>query len=157
MMRRVAPIAVILLLALGACAPSVGSFATPFDLNARETARVSPGGTVYARADYRLRDFGYASGTFAGLYVPCGSQTTCLIVTREFDLVDVIAPEGWTWRVDRVDAVRRTGEAETFAVTLELDVPRDADLGGREIRARLRSRTGTTRDVSLIVQVVSAR
>ena len=146
----------VLVFALAACAPSVGSFATPYDLNSGESARVTPGGSVHARGTYRTSALGYPNrGAFEGLYVPCGAQTTCLIVTRQFELVDVIAPEGWVWRVERVDAVRRSGRPETLAVTLRLDVPRDADLGGRELRARLRAGTGESVPVSLVVQVVS--
>ncbi len=157
MTHRLLSTAIVLVCALAACAPTaVGSFATPFDLNTGETARVSPGASVHARATYRTSDLGYPrSGAFEGLYVPCGAQTTCLIVTRHFELVDVIAPEGWVWRVDRVDAVRRSGRPETLAVTLRLEVPRDAALGGREVRARLRASTGDTVPVSLVVQVVS--
>lgn len=156
-MLRFSSTAFVLVLALAACAPSaVGSFATPYDLDGGETARVSPGGSVHARATYRTSAFGYPNrGAFEGLYVPCGAQATCLIVTRQFELVDVIAPEGWVWRVERVDAVRRSGRPETLAVTLRLDVPRDASLGGREVRARLRARTGESQPVSLVVQVVS--
>jgi hypothetical protein len=156
MMLRCLSTAFVLVLALAACAPSAGSFATPYDLDGGEAAQVSPGGSVHARATYRTSAFGYPNrGAFEGLYVPCGAQTTCLVVTGRFELVDVIAPEGWVWRVERVDAVRRSGRPETLAVTLRLDVPRDAPLGGRELRARLRARTGESVPVSLVVQVVS--
>ncbi len=156
-MKRSLSIVFLLVWVLAACAPAtVGSFATPYDLNSGETARVSPGASVHARATYRTTEFGFPSrGAFEGLYVPCGAEATCLVVTPRFELVDVIAPEGWVWRVERVDAVRRSGRSETLAVTLRLDVPRDAALGGRELRARLRARTGESQPVSLVVQVVS--
>lgn len=156
MNRRIGSTALVLLaLVLTACAPAaVGSRGTPYDLRQGETAQVAPGGSVYAQLLLPARDLGLADDDFVGLFVPCGGEASCAVVTSRFELVDVAAPEGWSWRVDRADAVRRPRFATTVDVRLRLDVPRDARLGGTELRARLVTRGGTTRPVTLVVQVV---
>ncbi len=156
MNRRVAPLALALLvLVLAACAPgAVGSRGTPYDLRRGETAQVAPGGAVYAQLVLPAAEFGFEDADFSSLFVPCGGDTSCAVVTSRFELLDVAAPEGWTWRVDRADAVRRPRFATNVDVRLRLDVPSDARLGGTQIRARLVARSGTSRPVVLVVQVV---
>lgn len=156
MNRRLAPIVLALLaFVLAGCAPAVlGSRGTPYDLRAGETAQVAPGGVAYAQLQLPARDFGLDDDDFASLFVPCGSDRSCAVVTSRFELVDVAAPEGWTWRVDRADVVRQPRFATTVDVRLRLDVPANARLGGTEMRARLVARGGATRPVALVVQVL---
>ena len=145
----------LLVLVLVGCAPgALGARGTPYDLRRGETAQVAPGGAVYAQLLLPASDFGLADTDFTGLFVPCGGDTSCAVVTSRFELVDVAAPEGWTWRVDRADVVRRPRFATTVDVRLRLDVPRDARLGGTQLRARIVTRGGTTRPVEWVVQVV---
>jgi hypothetical protein len=155
MNRRLAPIALALLaLVIAGCAPTaVGSRGTPYDLRRGETAQVAPGGVAYAQLEVPASEFGYDDADFSSLFVPCGGAS-CAVVTSRFELVDVVAPEGWTWRVDRADAVRRPRFATSVDVRLRLDVPADARLGGTQLRARLVARNGTSRPVVLVVQVV---
>lgn len=156
MTRRVAPIVLVLLvLVLAGCAPgALGARGTPYDLRRGETAQVAPGGVAYAQLVVPAREFGFDDDDFASLFVPCGGDTSCAVVTSRFDLVDVAAPEGWTWRVDRADAVRRPRFATNVDVRLRLDVPADARLGGIQLRARLVAQNGTSRPVVFVVQVV---
>lgn len=156
MNRSLAATAVALLaLVLAGCAPgAVGSRGTPYDLRRGETAQVAPGGVAYAQLVLPARELGYDDADFSSLFVPCGGDTSCAVVTSRFELVDVVAPEGWTWRVDRADAVRRPRFATNVDVRLRLDVPASARLGGTELRARLVARNGTARPVVLVVQVV---
>ena len=156
MNRRVAPIVLSLLaLVLAGCAPgAVGSRGTPYDLRGGETAQVEPGGVVYAQLLVPAREFGFEDADFASLFVPCGGDASCAVVTSRFELVDVAAPEGWTWRVDRADAVRRPRFATNVDVRLRLDVPAGARLGGTQLRARLVAGSGVSRPVELVVQVV---
>jgi hypothetical protein len=156
-MNRRLPATVLALFALvlAGCAPgAVGTRGTPYDLRRGETAQVAPGGVVYAQLLLPASELGLADADFSGLFVPCGGDASCAVVTSRFDLVDVAAPEGWTWRVDRADAVRRPRFATQVDVRLRLDVPAAARLGGTELRARLVTRDGTARPVALIVQVV---
>ena len=158
MNRRTHSIALTLLalfaLVLAGCAPAVlGSRGTPYDLRRGETAQVAPGGVAYAQLVAPASEFGFDDADFSSLFVPCGSAT-CAVVTSRFELVDVAAPEGWTWRVDRADALRRTRFATNVDVRLRLDVPADARLGGTQLRARLVARSGTSMPVTLVVQVV---
>ena len=159
MNRRTHSIAPMLLalfaLVLVGCAPAVlGSRGTPYDLRGGETAQVAPGGVAYAQLVLPARDFGFADADFSSLFVPCGGERLCAVVTTRFDLVDVAAPEGWTWRVDRADAVRQPRFATNVDVRLRLDVPADARLGGTQLRARLVARNGTSMPITLVVQVV---
>jgi hypothetical protein len=156
MNRRTLPLALVLLaLVLAACAPTVvGSRGTPYDLRRGETAQVAPGGAVYAQLQLPAREFGLSDSDFPGLFVPCGGDASCAVVTSRFELVDVAAPEGWTWRVDRADAVRRPRFSTVIDVRLRLEVPADARLGGTQVRARLVTRGGTARPVAFVVQVV---
>ena len=145
----------LLALVLASCAPAVlGSCGTPYDLRRGETAQVAPGGVAYAQLVLPARELGVDDDDFSSLFVPCGGDASCAVVTSRFELVDVAAPEGWTWRVDRVDAVRRPRFATNVDVRLRLDVPADARLGGTQLRARLVTRSGTSRPVVLVVQVV---
>ncbi len=145
----------LLVLVLAGCAPAVlGSRGTPYDLRRGETAQVAPGGVVYAQLVVPAREFGFDDADFASLFVPCGGDASCAVVTSRFELVDVAAPEGWTWRVDRADAVRRPRFATNVDVRLRLDVPADARLGGTQLRARMVARTGVSRPVVFVVQVV---
>src|SRR3990172_1318768 len=142
----------LLVLVLAGCAPgALGTRGTPYDLRRGETAQVAPGGTVYAQLLVPARDVGFEDGDFSNLFVPCGGDTSCAVVTSRFELVDVAAPEGWTWRVDRADAVRRPRFATNVDVRLRLDVPADARLGGTQLRARLVARSGTSRPVVFVV------
>ncbi len=156
MIRRNRSIALVLFaLVVAGCAPAVlGSRGTPYDLRRGETAQSSPGGAVYAQLLLPARDFGLSDDDFSSLFVPCGGDTSCAVVTSRFELVDVAAPEGWTWRVDRADAVRRPRFATSVDVRLRLDLPADARLGGTQLRARLATRGGTSTPVVLVVQVV---
>lgn len=156
MNRRVAPFALALLaLALASCAPgAVGTRGTPYDLRRGETAQVAPGGVAYAQLVLPASEFGFDDADFASLFVPCGGVATCAVVTSRFELLDVAAPEGWTWRVDRADAVRRPRFATSIDVRLRLEVPADARLGGTQLRARLVARSGVSRPIAQVVQVV---
>lgn len=157
MNRRTVPFALLALLALvlAGCAPAVlGSRGTPYDLRRGETAQVAPGGVAYAQLDVPASEFGFDDADFSSLFVPCGGDRSCAVVTSRFELVDVAAPEGWTWRVDRADAVRQPRFATTVDVRLRLDVPADARLGGTQLRARLVAPGGVARPVALVVQVV---
>ena len=155
MMRPTPYLAVVLFaLVLAGCAPAVlGSRGTPYDLRSGEAAQVAPGGVVYAQLNVPASELGYEDADFSSLFVPCGAAT-CAVVTSRFELVDVVAPEGWRWRVDRADALRRPRFATHVDVRLRLEVPANARLGGTELRARLVARNGTSRPVVWVVQVV---
>lgn len=153
-LRRALPFALLVSL-LAACAPgAVGSRGTPVDLRAGETAQVAPGGTVYAQLQVPAREFGLDDDAFPGLFVPCGGDAVCAVATTRFELLDAAVPQGWSWRVDRVDVVRRPRFATAVDVRLRLDVPADARLGGTQVRARVQARGGTALPVALVVQVV---
>jgi hypothetical protein len=140
---------------LAACAPTtVGSRATPYDLRSGESAQVAPGGTVYAELRVPASEFGLSRDDLPGLFVPCGGERECLVVTRLFEVVDAAIPVGWAWRVDRASAVARPRSDTSLEILLRLDVPAGARLGGTALRARVRASTGVERPVALVVQVI---
>lgn len=144
-----------LLLVLAACAPTtVGSRATPYDLRSGETAQVAPGGTIYAELRVPASEFALTRDDLPGLFVPCGGERECLVVTRLFEVVDAAIPVGWSWRVDRANAVARPRFDTSLEIVLRLDVPADARQGGTALRARVRADTGVERPVALVVQVL---
>lgn len=152
--RRAIPLLLLASLLAG-CAPgAVGSRGTPIDLRRTEPAQVAPGGAVYAQLLVPASDFGLGADAFTGLFVPCGGDATCAVVTTRFELADAAVPEGWRWRVDRADAIRRPRFPTQVDVRLRLDVPADARLGGTQVRGRLVARDGRSLPVSLVVQVV---
>jgi hypothetical protein len=147
------------LLVLAACAPSaVGSRTNPADLSRDRTVPAAPGETVYVLASFPARSFGFGADPFAErLAVPIGGGEGVRIGSA-FEWIDVIAPEGWTWRVEDAWAISYGGRAPGFEVTLRIDVPPTARLGGQQLRGALRARpTGRTEPVAFVVQVTGRR
>jgi hypothetical protein len=147
----------LLALALVACAPTtVGSRSTPLDLGRNDRIETTAGATLYARISFPSGAFGFRADAFADrLAVPVGVDGSGIRITSALELVDVVAPEGWRWRVDDVWSVTRAGRPPSFDVTLRLDVPADARLGGQQLRGTLRApATGGREPVSMVVQVV---
>ena len=105
-MRRSATILLPIVLAIlvAGCAPAVvGSRSNPVDLQRDRSATATPGSTVYVRSTFRSGAFGLRANAFAGAFrVPLGSDGSGARVTSEFDLVDVVGPSGWTWRLEDV-------------------------------------------------------
>ena len=150
---------VLLVLAAG-CAPAVvGSRSNPADLQRDRNVTATPGATVYARSTFPSGAFGLRPGAFSGAFqVPLGVDGSGARVTSEFELVDVVGPSGWTWRLEDVWSEWRGGRPPVLVVTLRLDVPADARLGGQQLRGTLVARsTGGREPVSLVVQVVPRR
>jgi hypothetical protein len=146
-------------LVLGACAPAtLGSRGTPVDLGRDRSATVTAGSTVYALARFPSGSFGLEANPFSErMAVPIGGGSG-IRVGSAFELVDVIAPEGWSWRVEDAWVLSQSGRAATIEVTLRLDVPRTARLGGQQLRASIRAlSTGGTEPVTFVVQVVDRR
>jgi len=160
-MRRVTPLVPLLLaVLLAACAPAViGSRSNPVDLQRDRVATATAGATVYVRSTYPSGAFGLRPGAFVGAFsVPLGVDGSGARVTSEFEFVDVVAPDGWVWRLDDVWSESRGGRPPVLVVTLRLDVPAGARLGGQQLRGTLVARsTGGREPVSLIVQVVPRR
>ena len=161
-MKRRTPLALLpwLAAALVACAPAlVGSRSAPVDLARDRSVVTSAGSAVYARTSYPSGAFGFAAGAFADrMAVPVGVDGSGIRVTSAFELVDIVAPEGWTWRVDDVWSVARAGRPPSFDVTLRLDVPANARMGGQQLRGTLLARTtGAREPLALVVQVVDRR
>jgi len=161
-MRRSATILLPIVLAIlvAGCAPAaVGSRSNPVDLQRDRSATATPGSTVYVRSTFRSGAFGLRSNAFAGAFqIPLGSDGSGARVTSEFELVDVVGPSGWTWRLEDVWSESRGGQPRVLVVTLRLDVPADAGLGGQQLRGTLVARsTGGREPVSLVVQVVPRR
>jgi hypothetical protein len=147
------------LLVLAACAPAaVGSRNNPVDLSRQGSVIASPGATVHVLASFPARSFGFGPSPFGDrLAVPIGGGQGVRIGS-EFELVDVIAPEGWTWRVEDAWTISYGGRAPGFDVTLRIDVPATARLGGQQLRGALRARaTGRTEPVAFVVQVTDRR
>lgn len=147
---------VVLVLAAG-CAPAiVGSRSNPVDLQRDRSATATPGSTVYVRSTYPSGAFGLRASAFTGVFqIPLGVDGSGARVTSEFELVDVVAPPGWSWRLEDVWSESRGGRPPVLVVTLRLDVPAGARLGGQQLRGTLVARsTGGREAVSLIVQVV---
>ncbi len=154
---RTTLIGTLLVLLLTACAPTtVGSRSTPLDLGRSDRIEAIAGTTLYARIAFPSGAFGFRSDAFADrLAVPVGVDGSGIRISSALELVDVVAPEGWRWRVDDVWSVTRGNRPPSFEVTLRLDVPADARLGGQQLRGTLRApSTGGREPVSLIVQVV---
>jgi hypothetical protein len=146
-------------LLLGACAPTtLGSRATPVDLDRDRSATIAAGSTVYAIARFPSGSFGLEPRPFPErMAVPIGGGTG-VRVGSAFELVDIVAPEGWTWRVEDAWVLLPTERPVTIEVTLRLEVPRTARLGGQQLRASVRAlSTGRTEPVTFVVQVVDRR
>jgi hypothetical protein len=144
-------------LLLVACLPTTaGGPGNPIALERQASATTPPGGTLYARATFPYGAFRLPSDAFAGTFVlPLGQQGSTRRVTSEFDLVDIRAPEGWTWQLDTVMAEARVGRAPELVVTLRLTIPPGARPGGQQLAADILSRsTGARQRVSMVVQVV---
>lgn len=159
-MRRTLLLLAVASAVLAACAPTVvGSRSTPVDLARDRSAVTTRDSAVYALASFPAGSFGFAAGAFSErLAVPVGVDSSGIRISSALELVDVVAPEGWTWRVDDVWSVSREGRPPAFEVTLRLDVPPDARLGGQQIRGTLRAvSTGRSEPVSMVVQVVDRR
>jgi hypothetical protein len=157
MNRRLALVALLALTALlAACAPTVvGSRSTPFDLARQRTAAATPGATIYGRLSYTLADFRLPADAFRDrVAIPLGANGRAVRVTREFDLIDAIAPQGWALAIEDVWAESFGAAPPSIVVTYRLEVPRDARLGGERIRASLRAiSTNATRPLDWVVQV----
>jgi hypothetical protein len=143
-----------------ACAPSVvGSRGNPVDLRRDRSVVTTPGSSVYAQMVFPSGSFGLTADAFADrMAIPIGVDGAGRRATSAFELVDVIAPEGWTWRVDDVWSMVRGGRPPSLEITLRLDVPTDARLGGQQVRGTIVARpTGGREPVAMVVQVVPRR
>jgi len=143
-----------------ACAPSVvGSRGNPVDLRRDRSVVATPGSSVYAQVVFPSGSFGLSADAFADrMAIPIGVDGAGRRVTSAFELVDVIAPEGWTWRVDDAWSAVRGGRPPSLEITLRLDVPPGARLGGQQVRATIVARpTGGREPVTMVVQVVPRR
>lgn len=146
-------------LVLGACAPTtLGSRSAPVDLDRDRSVTVTAGSTVYAVARFPSGSFGLEERPFSErMAVPIGGGTG-IRVGSAFEIVDVIAPEGWSWRVEDAWVLSQIGRPITIEITLRLDVPRTARLGGQQLRGAVRAlSTGRTEPVAFVVQVVDRR
>lgn len=161
-MRRSATILLPIVLAIlvAGCAPAVvGSRSNPVDLQRDRSATATPGSTVYVRSTYPSGAFGLRADAFRGAFqIPLGVDGSGARVTSEFELIDVVAPAGWSWRLEDVWSESRGGRPPVLVVTLRLEVPADARLGGQQLRGTLVARPTRGREpVSLVVQVVPRR
>lgn len=159
-MLRLAPLTLALALLLLACAPgAVGSANRPIDLASASTLTMSPGDTLYMRLSGPPERFRLGAEVFANTFaLPLGPDGSVRQITREFSLVDIRAPEGWSWRVESARVEDRPGSPVRLEVVLRLDVPRDARFGGVPISADLLARSSNVRErVSLVAQVVPQR
>jgi len=153
-------LAIVLAVLAAGCAPAVvGSRSNPVDLQRDRSVTTTAGATVYARSTYPAGAFGLRAGAFTGAFqVPLGVDGSGARVTSEFELVDVVGPSGWNWRLVDVWSEVRGGRPPVLVATLRLDVPADARLGGQQLRGTLVARsTGGREPVSLVVQVVPRR
>jgi hypothetical protein len=161
-MRRSPLILLTLVLAVlvAGCAPAVvGSRSNPVDLQRDRNATATAGSTVYVRSTFPSSAFGLRADAFAGAFrIPLGADGSGARVTSSFELIDVFAPSGWGWRLEDVWLEARGGRPQVLVVTLRLDVPDGARLGGQQLRGTLVARsTGGREPVSLVVQVVPRR
>ncbi|MBW6457476.1 MAG: hypothetical protein K0A98_16460 [Trueperaceae bacterium] len=153
-------LAIVLAVLVAGCAPAVvGSRNNPVDLQRDRNVTTTAGATVYARSTFPSGAFGLRAGAFTGAFqVPLGVDGSGARVTSEFELVDVVGPAGWSWRLVDVWSESRGGRPPVLVATLQLDVPADARLGGQQLRGTLVARsTGGREPVALIVQVVPRR
>lgn len=149
-----------LMLVLSACAPSVvGSRNNPIDLRRDTTIVVTPGETLYLAKSYPTGAFGLPPGAFASrLSIPLGSSGSLARVGSEFDVVDLVAPEGYRITLDDVWAEARADRAPSIEVRLRLEVPAGARPGGNLIKANVRARaTGGREPIEVIVQILQQR
>ena len=161
-MRRTPLILLTLVLAVlvAGCAPAVvGSRSNPVDLQRDRSATATAGSTVYVRSTFPSGAFGLRADAFEGAFrMPLGVDGSGARVTSEFELVDVVAPAGWNWRLEDVWSESRGGRPPVLVVTLRLDVPADVRLGGQQLRGTLVARsTGGREPISLVVQVMPRR
>lgn len=148
---------IVLAVLVAGCAPAiVGSRSNPVDLQRDRNATTTAGSSLYVRSTFASGAFGLRAGAFAGAFrIPLGADGSGARVTSEFELVDVVAPSGWSWRLEDVWSEWRGGRPPVLVATLRLDVPDGARLGGQQLRGSLVARaTGGREPVSLVVQVV---
>ena len=142
-------------LVLAACAPAtLGDRSAPYRLNRDGPAAVRPGDRVYLQLDVPGAVFGVREADLATRWQPWTPNVARAVATHRFTVRDVIAPDGWELSLDRVVAYLRAGRNEAeLEVTLRLQVPSDARLGGQRVRALLVDVSGRTSPLEIVTQV----
>lgn len=158
MSKLLAPIlGLVLLLVLASCAPGAAGSGpgSPFQLPSNDPAQVSPGRSLYLRQTFPASAFNFTEADLQWRWVPLGTRGLTANLTSEFQVVDMVMPEGWSWRLDNARVDSRDGTSPTYTVTLRVDVPAGARLGGQRISATVVTpRTGRRQNVAVVVQVV---
>lgn len=153
-LARVAAVAA-LLSVLAACAPAaVGDRGNPHRPGVDGAVPVRPGATAFVLVDVPRDAFGLTGDDLATRLAPWGPNLSRATVTPLFTLRDAVAPDGWTLELDRVVAFlsssRSTADVE---VTLRVEVPAGARLGGQRLRAALADQRGIRHPIEIVVQV----
>ncbi len=155
-LARIAVLAAALSL-LAACAPAtLGDRSNPYRPGVDGAASARPGSAVFVQIDVARDVFGLTADDLAMRLAPWGPNLARATVTPLFDLRDVVAPDGWDVELDRAVAFlssnRSTADVE---VTLRVDVPSGARLGGQRLRATLADERGNRHVIEFVVQVGS--
>ncbi len=140
---------------MAACAPAtLGDRSNPYRPGVDGAASVRPGSAVFVQIDVARDVFGLTADDLAMRLTPWGTNLSRATVTPLFELRDVVAPDGWDVELDRVVAYlsgnRPTADVE---VTLRVDVPGGARLGGQRLRATLADERGNRHAIEFVVQV----
>src|SRR5690554_3234728 len=159
---RVAPIALLLLALLAACAPAAGSSGRPIDASAGP-APAARGADLLVRVDLSLADFGLTERDLTpSLWVPSGFASEVGDVSAYFGLHDVTLPPGWSIDLSQVKAERRSStRASTGASSVSYSlwaevlvrVAEDAIPGVYRVRGTLQARGGATKQIGFRVDV----
>lgn len=155
--RRTLPIALalVLALALGACAPSaLGDRTNPYVVGRDGPAAVRAGGSVFVEVSVAPSVFAYTQADLGTRLAPWGQDRLRGVITPLLELRDVIAPDGWDVTLDRAVAyiAPRRPEADVEAI-LRITAPADARAGGYRVRVDLVDQRGRRAPLEIVVQV----
>jgi len=156
-MRRTLVMLLALALLAAACAPTTaGGAGNPINLQRQTSATTLADSSVFVRTSYALEAFRLTTDDFASSFVlPMGTRGSTRRVTSDFELRDVRAPEGWSWRLETVMLETLAGRSPELIATLRLSVPPGTRPGGQQVAVDLVSRTtGARQRVELVVQVI---
>jgi len=142
-------------LVLAACAPAtLGDRSAPHRLDRDGPVAIRPGDQAYLQLDVPRDVFGVREADLAPRWQPWTPNVARAVATQRFTIRDVIAPDGWELSLDRVVAYLRAGRSEAeLEVTLRLQVPADARLGGQRVRALLVDVSGRSSSFEIVTQV----
>ena len=156
------PLALLLLLALAACAPLDAGDASRVEYRAGATYPVPADSALYVELDVPLERTGLTTTAIRSVsptWIPLGITGESANASRLVTLMNVEAPEDWQVRLWRARLVRErpVGERDapwSYRLELELrvDVPASAYDLTRRVRADLQVRGGERLPVDVLVE-----